>query len=533
MVWHIVKKDWRLLRWLVLASVALHAASSYLQLGPAAALPALLVTALSIVLLVHQDGLPGTRQDWLVRPIRRRDLLLAKITFVIVCIQLPLFVLDVVAGTAQGFGMGATIGAALARAVYMLFVFSLPVLALSALTRSLTEVAVTLAAWFAVLLAAFALPAMAGWTSPTTRTGVAWVPEAMRLLLLVAGGVAVLGVQYLKRRTLVACSLFAAAVLLSHTTQFLPWSLAFAVQQPLSAESPEVNSDANRDASGDAGTLDIAFDSGLGRYQLAPGQNVNDVPERPGFGQEDAEAASARRRAEGAVTIFLPLRIAGLPARSSLVVDRATVRLVDGDGTVRFEGRGNDLEVRLDGSTPDRVGTHHGIRIPGAIFNALKDRALRLEVDYAVTRFRLASESTLPPTGADQHLAGIGRCTTDLTRSDTAVELRCTSPGEPPSCVTTQLRHTASGRTNPEVSLCAPSYRPFPGHVLPDALSRFRGVLPFADPSGLAIYPVGGSQLAEADVLVRSYEPQEHRRERLVIPEIRLEDWLPAPASST
>jgi hypothetical protein len=56
-------------------------------------------------------------------------------------------------------------------------------------------------------------------------------------------------------------------------------------------------------------------------------------------------------------------------------------------------------------------------------------------------------------------------------------------------------------------------------------MGRFGRNLPFRDPSGLAQYPVDGSQIAESQVVVRSYQPQDHFTRRVEIPEIRLKDW--------
>jgi hypothetical protein len=42
-----------------------------------------------VVAVVQQDVLPGISQDWLVRPIRRSDLLRAKLTFMVLFVQGP------------------------------------------------------------------------------------------------------------------------------------------------------------------------------------------------------------------------------------------------------------------------------------------------------------------------------------------------------------------------------------------------------------------------------------------------------------
>ena len=99
MVWHIFKKDVRLLWPFVLGAAGIQFALAAVRYrcdyaGPAelATLwqlfqllqPAsLLAAAFLIATAVHQDAVPGVRQDWLVRPVRRKDLLLAKMLFLL------------------------------------------------------------------------------------------------------------------------------------------------------------------------------------------------------------------------------------------------------------------------------------------------------------------------------------------------------------------------------------------------------------------------------------------------------------------
>ena len=187
MVWHIFKKDWILLWWLVAASAALHAvlAAARFRLGQFADIRALvalggppgslllfLVTAFLIVVVVHQDAIPGVRQDWLVRPIRRIDLILAKFLFVLVMVHAPMLAADLLQGVANGFSLGQSAGAALATGAYVLAGFSVPMLAFAALTRNLTEVVVGLTAALGVVVAILILPHLIGrGASPTALTG--------------------------------------------------------------------------------------------------------------------------------------------------------------------------------------------------------------------------------------------------------------------------------------------------------------------------------------------------------------------------
>src|SRR5437764_10835420 len=116
MVLHILRKDWRLLWPLVAALAALQALLAFARFSagifvsglpttPAAFLE-LLAVATVITLVAHQDPVPGVRQDWLVRPILRRDLFLAKLSFVVVFVQAPWFATDLLQGLANGFSFG-------------------------------------------------------------------------------------------------------------------------------------------------------------------------------------------------------------------------------------------------------------------------------------------------------------------------------------------------------------------------------------------------------------------------------------------
>ena len=131
MIWRIFKKDWSLLWPLVFIVGVAHAINALIalmqgnfrgapglvrisNLFPAAVL--LGVGAL-IVAAVHQDALPGDRQDWLVRPIRRRDLVLEKLLFVLIAVNGPMLVIDMAHCLAAGFGFGEALSAAVSRGI--------------------------------------------------------------------------------------------------------------------------------------------------------------------------------------------------------------------------------------------------------------------------------------------------------------------------------------------------------------------------------------------------------------------------------
>src|ERR1700726_2390317 len=163
MVRHILKKDWNLL-WPLVAALAVlqgllafarFTAGKFLDGLPTVpgSLLELLAAATVTTLVVHQDPIPGIRQDWLVRPIARRDLFLAKLLFVVVFVQGPWWATDLLQGLANGFPFGQSAAAATACAAWVLLTVSLPVLAFAALTASMTEAFVASLGVFAVVIA--------------------------------------------------------------------------------------------------------------------------------------------------------------------------------------------------------------------------------------------------------------------------------------------------------------------------------------------------------------------------------------------
>ena len=152
MVWHIFKKDVRLL-WPMSLFVVVAAALCALRttlLGffdqPVLDrltffLPYLVYLGVVIVAVavVQQEALSDPQEDWLIRPIRRRDLVLSKVLFVLLTVNVPLMIVDAVQQLALHVPLSVSIGVAVSRALVMVFVFSLPALVLGAVTRSLID----------------------------------------------------------------------------------------------------------------------------------------------------------------------------------------------------------------------------------------------------------------------------------------------------------------------------------------------------------------------------------------------------------
>lgn len=242
MIWHIFKKDWKLL-WPMVAGVALiyfvHRIGLY-ELGHFNSKPTLLplmnlllyaeyIAPLFLVaFVVQQDAVPGVRQDWLVRPIKRRDLILAKILFVLLLVQGPMIAADAFEGLINGFSFGQSWGAAFSRGLWLFPFFFVAAIAFAALTPTLME---AIAAGVIIFLGG----AVFGLTTATfvfhgrpqfwvEWSGLSWINLTEKTAVSLLCAIAILALIYFRRKILPARWIFGAGALCWMLTSFTPWT---------------------------------------------------------------------------------------------------------------------------------------------------------------------------------------------------------------------------------------------------------------------------------------------------------------------
>jgi hypothetical protein len=542
MAWHIFRKDlillWPLAVLSLLVQIGLNALMfaadrapelQYLLLAARLfVLVAFLVIALTIALGVHQESIPGTRQDWLVRPIRRLDLLGAKVLFVLAVVHLPMLLADVAEAIAHGFSLPQALMAALSRNLFMLATVSAPAFAFAAMTRNLAQfIGVGVVYFIAIVGVTFLLSSVARIngeeqaTNPLFWTGVAWIPQTAGRLALSAGAGVAIALLYLGRRIVLARSIVPVFAALSALAAFLPWGWIYSVQQVASPALPEVS---------------LAFDPQAPRYRPGPGESPDDYT--PGAAQVELRGRSAgdiavenkSRHSDGDVSVFIPVRISGLPADTLPWADRAVIVLKDENDRVVFRGRGDDL--KLGDREPGATRTYETIRIPALVYEAARDQPLTIDIDYSMSLLQAHPSVTAPALGASVQLPGVGRCTTGRDRDGDEIELRCLQAGRAPSCVSVTLEDVSTGQRNPETRICAPDYSPYAGKPFPDEIARFEVEAPFRDRLGLASYPVGGAQLDRSRVVLTLYEPSAHLARHVTATDVYLSAWLIDAGSS-
>jgi hypothetical protein len=516
---HIMKKDLRLL-WKVillvaasqaaLTSMLFHIDHTVTSKNPFGMLLQLILfitflgRAVLIVMCVQQDAIPGVSQDWLTRPVSRVDLLLAKIGFVILFAQGPVFLADFIQGVASGAPIRLSLTTSLTRTIFLAFIVTLPFVAFGALTENLTQAIAGSVIFFLAISGGEML--FIGLSegrkileiSPTTLTGLDWMTDGIRFLIGVAVVAILLGLQYLRRQTRLSRIILAFGVLLCFGARLLPWNVAYALQQQLVQD----------DATGKA--MSIRFDPSLG-----PMISRSGVPKDLLQGQYGGAADDAR--------VYIPLAIDGLPADALLKTDRVEFHMKTPDGRIINLGAGGDFQPLPQGQQGSQ--TYSPLYLSSDLYKRFREVPVDLEVSYSVTEMRPSEDGDMAASNGERAFASIGNCRSNMNGSESAINVRCLQPGTIPLCTMTTLMNPVTSVTNPPVINCQPNYAPVYPMMIPDGMSRFSANLPFRNQSDVGHYPVEGADIPHARVEVKVYKPIAHIRRTLRITGIKLEDW--------
>jgi hypothetical protein len=547
----IVQKDWRLL-WPMVALV------SAIQVGlewavfssglfgedPAAAallrpltLAWFVATAGLTAAVVHQDAIPGVDQDWLIRPLRRTQLLLAKLGFVAVSIGLPMFASNLADALASGFPWLPSIKAVLFKELFVFACFIVPVLALASLTRQMSELimlGVALVVAFAVSLGVSGFAFGTGWC-PTCSSGTAWMQHMLQHLGVLLGAGIILWLQYYRRSTDLSRALAVVGAVGLVFAQ-LPWNIAFAIEHRIAgldtAEAGvnlQLAPDTDLPSAAAAGVA--AGPAGV-RPMGAASPGARDSTRALLNGRVDPAMQYLQRRArsrDASVAIELPLRTSGISADELLLADRSEIRLFDSDRRLMFRtDTAGALAILLtpvrgrSGAAPQV--SYQSLDIPGKIYRQAASGA-QLQLDYSLTLMKPAATYKLDALAGELQAPQIGRCATMADRD--AVYLRCKSIAQPPFCYSATL-YGPDGRSNPEVLKCTPDYRRSVPQFL-YVLGIYGVDLPLHDRSGTP-FGIDVSELGRSYVLFKIYEERDHFTRRLDVSQVSLDRWR-APAA--
>lgn len=428
---------------------------------------------LLIVLTVQQEAIPSVNQDWLTRPVVRRDLLVGKLVTLVLLVHGPIVVVDVLEGLAEGFPLGSVLRATLNSNCEIALVYSLPVLAVAAMTRTVVE-AIILGLVVLLILVLFGSTVAAS----TSGTGLKWIWRTVSHGELLLATVAALCWQYFRRSreaTQQARAVFAGGVVLFTLIPALPWGPAFSIQQAFS-----VNPQAGRQ-------VGITF-------AWMPATAVDAAPQL----LADRKTAALPART---VRLALPLRFSGVPGGAMVHVDRSTVRLVRDDGAVVYRGLGETFDVPGNGMQLQTLD------LPKDVYSKLSEQTLRMELEYFASVLRGTPVSGQLGSNDTRRLPGFGWCATRVDGKNNTVEVGCRQIGAFPFCISMAL---GSGH---EKFVCELNYEPVPLRFSTDPIDHVEATLPRNAADG------------SSGVAIRVYEPEDHFFRQVAVPGMRLKDW--------
>jgi hypothetical protein len=528
---HILRKDWILLWPMVALVTAIQIAFEwvgYFQDTPSAVVllrPLILAWHAGIAALaaaaVLQDPVPGADQDWLIRPLKRRDVMLAKLAFVALAVCLPMLVLNLAHALALGFPLAGSLGLIIFKELYVFACLVLPVMALASATRSMTEVilvGVLLVIVYALSLTLGAYFMGADWC-PTCETGISWLQHVLQHVEILFGAGVILVLQYRRRRTEVARALAVLGALALVFVQ-LPWNAAFAVQAWLTGSS----------GAAAAITLELGPQTAASEASDNAGRDKDHGTRHAATlllqGHPDQALEYWRQRggaADAATAVELRVRAAGISPDELLLVDRLEIKLSGDDDRLLYRRANADLAPLVlaaqNGNATDASGfTNVAVDVPGNIYRELGSRVTRLHADYSLTLMKSVAQYKMRARDGLLRAADIGICSSQLDQDSIAV--RCSKMGRSLFCYSATL-FGPDGRHNPEILKCTPDYRPYLP-PLTNILNFFGIDLPVRDPYGLAHYAVDPSDLASSYILVKIYGELEHFKRTLVVSPFRL-----------
>lgn len=539
MIRQIIKKDWTLL-WPVVAlvtAIQIALICAVFNVASSAASPVavelfgplsvawFLGIAVLAVAVVQQEAVPGDDQDWLIRPLKRRDVLAAKILFVLATVSVPMFVLDMALALASGFPAAYTAPVLLYKEIYVFVFLIVPLLAFAASTRNMSELTLMVGALLVAYAASSGASALllGDRRCPTCGTGFVWMEHLLQHTVILCGAVVILVLQYRGRRTDLSRGL---ALLGAAALAFvqLPWDISFAIERrvdlPRAPAAVAIES---------ATVIQPGAGSESPQAFLVPqtGRQATRAILRGHV--EEAVQYLRHRPSERLLEVVVSERVSGVAADELLLVDRLDVRLEAAEGDLLYHARNLDAPPNsLSGSAGDLAAAsglvRQIIRIPAATLDDSRvrsrpvlqpssaDRPMKLRMTYWLTLVKVEDQYQMAAIDGEFRAPEMGLCRARLEGDVIAV--RCSGIGRAPFCYAATL-YGPDGSHNPEITKCEPDYRPYlPAFA--NVLSYAGLELPVRDRYGLAHYAVDASRLNRCHVLFKLYGIREHLKRTLV-----------------
>ena len=422
---------------------------------------------LLIVRAIHGEILTGDREFWSTRPYRWQSLLAAKLLFILLFINLPIFAAQAGILVAHGFGLRAELPGLLWNQVLLTAMCFLPVAAVGTLTTGLVQfLLIGLIVWAALMLVSLRFSLVAAAMTGGGWGPMEWIPTTYTLIILAVAAPALLFWQYARRWTLVARIAAGAVVIVVCLGAPLSWTQAFAVQSRMSR-------------------------------QPSAGASV-----RAGWSTNLQWMTRALVRAGRSVELNIPLQLTGMAD----------------DLSAKPEGLGFSIEAPGGATWRSAPASLRNVSATGllislrssidpAFYRAFKDQPVTIRGDIYLTLYGNRRESKVPIHGATTPVPAMGQCT--ATGGPPATYFLSCEAGMRPRAAKVAVTFEPHPRVQTDFGFrFPPSYSPFPAELSISPLSHAEAYSTYQGPLDA--------------VTITSEEPVAYVRAPLLIEGLRL-----------
>jgi hypothetical protein len=478
---HIFKKDARYL-WYEIAVVwllasafaAMHIRPEHGEFSMLAEVVLVIGVVLLIGRLILAEAITGDRQFWVTRPYRWQSLLAAKILFIIVFVNLPVFTAQFFIVLIDGFPLGSSVPGLLWSQVLLFACVALPFAAIAAVSSGIAPFII--AQLIAIAFAAIMLDAFAPFATRALG-GLDWIRDSIAVLAFGAVAVPVLFIQYKSRRTLLSRWVALGGIALGALAfMAMPSSFALAVQSGF-PKQPSLGS-----------SIQIAFGE-VPEHQFSSGQ-VRDK-----------------------VAMVFPILVRDIPEGTDVQGDVLSISLQSPDVPA---SRVNAIEDCGNFSrTPISVGAaiiHANCFIDTKFFGQQRHRPAILHASLYFTLFGNSRTRTMPlNSGLFDAPDGL-QCAAVSDDLRTVWNVRCRSAFRWPARLVYQRLGDTDENTIPQPV----SYSPFPADLSIDPIEIHQSTVSAGGP---------GPKPAIRDFTIIVEEPLAHLRRDIVAHDVQLDDF--------
>jgi hypothetical protein len=361
--------------------------------------------------LIHDERLIGDRQFWLTRPYEWKNLLAAKLLFLLGFLYLPLLIAQIYLLVVAGFSPLSFVPGLLLNLILISCVSVLPLVALATVTSNFARMTLAI---LGVMLAIALIVAL------STRVNTEWITLPGELasfiaLLIVLCAAAVVS-QYATRRTWIAVLLLTAFPL-----------TYFSIGGFITRYQPLIKNAYPFPANGKPAPMNLSFDPS------APLQPAAYVPRQP-----------------NEVGVEIPFEISGI-ANQSVVIPNAVSATIESPNGFRWNSSWQLIyETKF---LPGMKIARLGFAIPRAVYDRLKALPVKVRLTFLLTEAQVGAVTRISLPAGSFRVPDFGVCSpqASLANPDEISGIFCRSALREPRLTHIQFfAHNASCKSSPD-----------------------------------------------------------------------------------